>query len=130
MNRSDRKPMHTPPLTIQLFGPLHVRVRGEPMPRVRTRSVEWLLALLVLRHGRPVERSWLAGTLWLDSAESRALQNLRDDLMRLRKALGPEKERIHSPSRDTLTLDLSGADVDIVRFDAGIKAGDEASLRS
>ena len=55
--------MPTPPLTIQLFGPLRVLVLGEPMPRVRTRSVEWLLALLVLKQGQAVERSWLAGTL-------------------------------------------------------------------
>jgi hypothetical protein len=38
-----------PPLTIQLFGPLRVTGGGEPLPRLRTRSVEWLLALLTLR---------------------------------------------------------------------------------
>ena len=56
--------MSSSPLSIHLFGPLRVLVQGEPMPRVRTRSVEWLLALLVLQQGRAVERSWLAGTLW------------------------------------------------------------------
>jgi DNA-binding SARP family transcriptional activator len=118
-----------PPLAIHLFGPLHVTVRGEPLPRVRTRSVGWLLALLTLRHGRAVNRSWLSGTLWPESSESQGLLNLRHDLTRLRKALGPEGERIQSPARDLLTLDLTGADVDVVRFDAGIQAGDEASLR-
>jgi hypothetical protein len=62
-----RRPMEPSPLTIYLFGPLRVTVRGEPLPRVRTRSVEWLLALLALRHGRPVSRAWLAGTLWPES---------------------------------------------------------------
>src|SRR5688500_5176312 len=100
--------MSTPPLTIQLFGPMRVQVHGEPMPRVPTRSVEWLLALLTLRHGRTVDRSWLAGTLWPDSEESRALSNLRDMLVHLRKALGPERERIQSPTRDSLTLNLEG----------------------
>lgn len=122
--------MSAPPLTIQLFGPLCVLVHGEPMPRVRTRSVEWLLALLVLRHGRTVDRSWLAGTLWLDSEEEQARHNLRDALMHLRRALGQEGARIQSPSRDTLTFDLSGAKVDVLRFDAAIQAGDEASLQS
>jgi DNA-binding SARP family transcriptional activator len=121
--------MAVPPLAIHLFGPLRVTVRGAPLPRVRTRSVEWLLALLALRHGRPVSRAWLAGTLWPESGESRALQNLRDDLMRLRQALGPEGARIQSPGRDLLTLDLTGAEVDLVRFDAGIGSGDESSLR-
>src|SRR5262249_10928873 len=109
--------MASPPLTIYLFGPLRVTVRGKPLPRVRTRSVEWLLALLTLRHGRAASRSWLAGTLWPDSGEGRALQNLRQDLVRLRQALGPEAVRIQSPSRDTLALDLGAAEVDVLRFD-------------
>jgi DNA-binding SARP family transcriptional activator len=81
--------MPPPSLTVQLFGPLRVLIGGEPLPRLRTRSIEWLLALLVLRHGRAVDRSWLAGTLWPDSDESQALHNLRDALVHLRKALGP-----------------------------------------
>jgi predicted ATPase/DNA-binding SARP family transcriptional activator len=120
--------MPPPPLTIHLFGPLRVLLQGEPLPRVRTRSVEWLLALLVLRHSHAVERSWLAGTLWPESTQSQALKNLRNDLMYLRTALGPESERLQSPTRDTLTLDLDGTDVDVLRFDAAIEAGDEASL--
>jgi predicted ATPase/DNA-binding SARP family transcriptional activator len=122
--------MTSPPLTLHLFGALRVLVRGEPLPRVRTRSVEWLLALLVLRHGRAVNRGWLAGTLWPESEERQALQNLRHDLVSLRKALGPESGRIESPARDVLTLDLTGAEVDVLRFDAGVQAGDEEALQS
>ena len=117
------------PLTIRLFGPLRVTVCGEPLPRIRARSDEWLLALLALRHGRAVSRSWLAGTLWPESGESRSLQNLRNALVSLRKALGPEGERLQSPAPDVLTLDLAGAAVDVLRFDVGIQAGDEQSLR-
>lgn len=122
--------MLPPPLTIQIFGPFRTQVHGESLPRVRTRSVEWLLALLTLRHGRAVSRSWLAGMLWPDSEEEQALANLRHDLVSLRKALGRERERLQSPSRDTLMLDLTGAEVDILRFDAAIRAGEEASLHS
>jgi DNA-binding SARP family transcriptional activator len=117
------------PLGIQLFGALRVTVHGEPMPRVRTRSVEWLLALLTLRHARAVNRAWLAGTLWPESSGSQALENLRADLVRLRKALGPESDRLQSPGRDSLTLDLAGAAVDVLQFDAAIRAGDEEALR-
>src|ERR1043166_5227397 len=85
--------MDPPPLTVRFFGPLRVMVRGEPLPRVRTRSVEWLFALLVLRHGRAVPRAWLAGTLWPDSEESQALTNLRNNLLHLRQALGSESAR-------------------------------------
>ena len=87
-------------LSIQLFGPLRVLIAGEPLPRLRTRSVEWLLALLVLRHGRAVDRSWLAGTLWPDSDEEQALHNLRNDLVHLRTALGSERARLQSPARE------------------------------
>src|SRR5436305_5890554 len=105
-------------LTIHLFGPLRVLINGDLMPRVPTRSVEWLLALLVLRHGRTVDRSWLAGTLWPESDERQARENLRHDLVVLRKALGEESDRIQSPTRDTLSLDLTGAEVDLLQFDA------------
>lgn len=117
------------PLIIRLFGPLSVKVHGEPIPRVRTRSVEWLLAVLALRHGRAVDRNWLAGTLWPDSEESRALHNLRDILVHLRKALGPERARIQSPTWDTLTLDLEDAELDVSRFDLDIRSTDEKALR-
>src|SRR5262249_37020732 len=121
--------MSIPSLLIHLFGPLRVLVDAEPLPPLRTRSVEWLLALLVLRHDRTVERSWLAGTLWPDSQERQELRNLRNDLVSLRKALGCEGARIQSPTRDTLTLNLEGAEADVVRFDRAILAGDTEALR-
>src|SRR6476659_188314 len=121
--------MNPPPLEAHLFGPLRVFVRGETLPRVRTRSVEWLLALLTLRHGHAVQRSWLAAMLWPESTESRALQNLRNVLVSLRKALGPEAGRLQSPALDLLALELSGAEVDVLLFDAAMEAGDETALR-
>lgn len=99
------------------------------MPRPRSRSCEWLLALLVLRHGRAVDRSWLAGTLWPDSEESRALTNLRNALLNLRKALGPESERLQALGRETISVSLDGAEVDLLAFDLAIAAGDDDSLR-
>src|SRR5579862_1166848 len=116
-------------LRISLFGPMQVCVGGAPIGRVRTRSVEWLLALLVLRGEGAVSRSWLAGTLWPESTEEQALHNLRRDLMDLRRALGPESDRILSPGRSTLCLNLAGAFADVAVFDAAIQAGDEDSLK-
>jgi hypothetical protein len=54
------------------------------------------------------------------------MANLRISLADLRRALGPEAERLRSPAPRTLSLDLSGADVDVVAFDRAI-AGDDAS---
>jgi predicted ATPase/DNA-binding SARP family transcriptional activator len=117
-----------PALTICLFGPFEAHVDGAPLPRLRSRKGPWLLALLALRHGREVERAWLAGTLWPESAPSQASHNLRVTLADLRRALGPEAGRLQSPTRHTLSLDLSGTTADVVAFDAAVAHHDSASL--
>jgi predicted ATPase/DNA-binding SARP family transcriptional activator/class 3 adenylate cyclase len=116
-------------LAVRLFGPFEVRLNGRPLPRLRSRRGEWLLALLVLRHGAEVDRSWLAGLLWPDSSELQALANLRISLADLRRALGPEAERLRSPSPRTLSLDLDEAEADLVTFDALVTSGEEAALQ-
>ena len=89
---------------------------------MRSRKSLWLLALLTLRQSRPVEREWLAGTLWPDVAQSQAFANLRPALSALRCALGSQKERLQSPDRHTLRLNLSGVKVDLLAFDAAMKS--------
>jgi DNA-binding SARP family transcriptional activator len=115
-------------LAIHLFGPLEVHLKGAPLPGLRRRQARWLLALLVLRAGREVERAWLAGLLWPETAETAALKNLRSSLADLRQALGPAAARLRSPTSPTLCLDLSGAEADVVAFDAAMAQGDEALL--
>jgi predicted ATPase/DNA-binding SARP family transcriptional activator len=87
-----------------------------------------MLALLTLRHGRPVERDWLAGTLWPDVLQSQASASLRAVLSELRVALGTEGGRLQSPNRPTLLLDLAGAWADVLTFDTAAARGDIASL--
>ncbi len=115
----------TAPLEIRVLGPLEVRVLGRPLPRLRTRKGEHLLALLVLRHDRATERAWLAETLWPDSESWGALSNLRRSLTDLRHALGSEAFRLCSPTPHTLRFDLSGAACDLTLFDAAIKQKNE-----
>src|SRR5436309_2091731 len=102
------------PLSIRLFGPFEGSVRGQPLPRLRFRKSQALLALLVLRQGSEVERDWLLGLLF---PESRGTQALRNWLFDLRQALGPEAARLRSPTSHTLALDLTGAAVDVLAFD-------------
>jgi DNA-binding SARP family transcriptional activator len=97
------------PLTLSLFGPFEVRLHGQPLPRLRSRKGHQLLALLTLRAGREVERSWLAGTLWPDSSASQGLANLRMSLKDLRRALGEAAECLRSPTPRTVSLELVGA---------------------
>jgi predicted ATPase/DNA-binding SARP family transcriptional activator len=110
------------PLTLRLLGPMQVLVHGRPLPHLRSRKALWLLALLTLRQDRPVLREWLAGTLWPDTDQSRAFTSLRATLSELRGALGDQSERLQSPSRHALFLDLTGADVDLHVFDAAMNS--------
>src|SRR5260221_14291993 len=87
------------PLTLRLLGPMQVLIHGRPMPHLRSRKTLWLLALLTLRQDRPVQRAWLAGTLWPDTDQSRAFTSLRATLSELRGALGHQRERLQAPSR-------------------------------
>src|SRR5579862_8740731 len=107
-------------LHITLFGPMQALVQGQPLPPMRSRKGLWLLALLTLRHDRPVERDWLAGTLWPDVDQTQAFANLRPVLSELRRALGSQAERLQSPDRHTLFMNLSGAEVDVLTFDVAI----------
>ncbi|HZT43605.1 MAG TPA: tetratricopeptide repeat protein [Chthonomonadaceae bacterium] len=116
------------PLVIRLFGPFDVRLHGKLLPYLRTRKGQWLLALLALRHDRPVDRDWLAGTLWPESPASQALYNLRRSLSDLRRALGSEGARLASPTARTICLSLTDARTDVSLFDAAIARGDAASL--
>jgi DNA-binding SARP family transcriptional activator len=120
----------TVPLILCLFGPFEVRLNDQPLPRLRTRKGQWLLALLTLRHDREVERSWLAGTLWPDSSEAQGLVSLRSSLADLRRALGTEARRLHSPTPHSLRLELAGAEADVVAFDAAVARGDLSSLEA
>jgi predicted ATPase/DNA-binding SARP family transcriptional activator len=114
------------PLTIRLFGPVEICLHGAPAGQLRTRRGGWLLALLTLRAGREVERAWLAGTLWPDSRE--AVSTLRRSLTDLRRILGPEADRLRTPTKQTLQMDLAGAFVDVLAFDAAVERGETSDL--
>jgi DNA-binding SARP family transcriptional activator len=107
---------------------MEVRIAGKLLPPVHGRSGLWLLALLILRHPRPLERDWLTGVLWPESTQEQALANLRQRLSQLRRALGAEGTRLLTPTSRTLSLDLEGADVDLLAFDAAMQRGDPAAL--
>src|SRR5437868_10100866 len=79
-----------PSFSIRLFGPFEVALLGEPLPHIRFRKSQALLALLALRQGSEIERDWLLGLLW---PEERSTQALRNALTHLRQALGPEVAR-------------------------------------
>jgi DNA-binding SARP family transcriptional activator len=95
---------------------------------MRSRKGVLLIAMLALRHGREVDREFLASTLWAESVQAQAFYNLRQTLMGLRKAMGSQADRIITPSPRTIRLALDGAFADVVEFDRALQRGDEASL--
>src|SRR5438128_214102 len=113
-------------LQVRLFGSLTVTIDRKPMPKLRTRSGNWLFALLILQRGQPVQREWLAQTLWPESSLLAARDNLRHSLSDLRKALGTEAVRLSAPTPTTLRLNIVEAEVDVLDFDAKIESGNVA----
>jgi DNA-binding SARP family transcriptional activator len=115
-----------PLLKMRWLGASDVAVHGEPLPPLRYRKDLWLLAYLCLRHDRPVTRQEVSALFWPDSEESQALYSLRRSLSNLRRALGPEAHRLLTPTPSTLRLDLSGADCDLLAFDAAVARGGDS----
>lgn len=109
-----------PEFILTFFGPMQVLVQGQPLPHLRSRKALWLLALLTLHQNRPVQREWLAEILWPDVDRPQSLRSLRVILSELKRALGSQGERLQSPTRSLLSLDLTGATVDVLTFDTAV----------
>lgn len=73
---------HGPPMTVRLLGEFEVRLGGDlvPMPT----GAQRLVAVLSLR--RRSARGMLAGWLWPDTTQSRAMGRLRTTIWRLNQA--------------------------------------------
>ena len=67
---------------------------------MRSRQGWRLLALLALRRGRTVDRSFLAGTLWPESREEDAIANLRRELGEGQPAVGKIRIRTNGYAAD------------------------------
>jgi predicted ATPase/DNA-binding SARP family transcriptional activator/Tfp pilus assembly protein PilF len=115
-----------PSLVVRLFGAFELRSGERQL--LPFRKDGYVFALLVLHHPNEVQRPWLAEQLWPDSLRDAARVNLRNSLSHLRRVLGSQASRLRSPTSHTLQLDLTGADVDVLAFDAAIAQGNLAAL--
>jgi DNA-binding SARP family transcriptional activator len=113
-----------PVLSLRFFGPPKAWVQGVPLSPLRTRKDFWILALLAIHGGSPVDRAWLSGLLWPESTETGALANLRKSLKNLRRALGPAACCLRAPTARSLALDMSRVASDLSAFDAAIARAD------
>jgi DNA-binding SARP family transcriptional activator len=103
---------------LSLLGGFELRCAGTEVAVAR--GGQRLLALLALQ-GRPLERLWVAGTLWLDATEERAGASLRSALWRLPQ---PEGTAVVEASATHLRLARDLA-VDVQEL-AGLAQGLEA----
>lgn len=77
-------------LHVHLFGNVQVRREGQSLPAKTTRSVQGLLAFLLLHRHRSHPREVLAGQFWGEFSQERARNALNTALWRLRRVLEPE----------------------------------------
>ncbi len=93
-------------LRISLLGGIRIERDGQTQPEQPTRSVQLLLAYLLLHRHRQHPREALAGLFWGDQPEDSARACLNTALWRLRRIVEPE-----SCARGTYLLNLSGGEV-------------------
>ncbi len=75
-------------LKIICFGGLRIELNGTAISNFETDKAKALLIYLATESPRVVRRSQIAGLLWPDDSEDRALHNLRQTLSSLKKTVG------------------------------------------
>jgi WD40 repeat protein/DNA-binding SARP family transcriptional activator len=104
-------------LEVSTLGQFQVQVDGDAV-RFATDHGRALLAYLAVEADRPHARSYLAYLLWPDHAESQALNNLRQTLIRTRQALGmgDDLANVLQITPKTLQFYSAGAWLDVRHF--------------
>src|SRR5687767_4284807 len=77
-------------MKVFLFGGVRIAHDDQPADPRATKSIQALLAFLVIHRHHPHRRDVLAGLFWGDSSESRARSCLSTALWRLRAVLEPQ----------------------------------------
>jgi predicted ATPase/DNA-binding SARP family transcriptional activator len=116
-------------LELRVFGPVEARVEGANITQLLSRKALWLLAILALREGKPIERQRLAGMVWPDSSDAGALHNLRQTLATLRRVMGNARICIGTLSPRSIFLRPScDVRVDALEFDDACADGSPTAL--
>ncbi len=118
-------------LSLKLFGYPEVRIGKEEVTGFHSNKSRALLFYLAVTR-RPQSRAVLAGMLWADFPEDRAMNNLRKTLSNLRKLAGEfldiERERVAFDQSSDYWLDVADFEAGLQEFEAG--KGSEGLERS
>ncbi|HEY3148194.1 MAG TPA: BTAD domain-containing putative transcriptional regulator, partial [Dongiaceae bacterium] len=115
-------------LTIRLLGSFEARLGAGPPVDFPTKKARGLLAYLAARPAQAHSRDQIAELLWGARADEQARGSLRRTLSDLRKALPFADGEWLVSEGDTLMLDDSGIDVDLVRFERLAADGEPRAL--
>ena len=111
-------------LSVRLLGEIQVVRRGERLLLPPSRKVRALLAYLVAT-GRPQSRSRLCSMFWDVPDDPRGA--LRSTLSKLRAVVdSPGRPRIVA-ERDSVRIDISGVEVDLVTVRRAVASGADAA---
>jgi len=114
-------------LNLTLFGGFQGRLGAAAPLTLPTRKSQALLAFLALPPGRSHPRAKLASLLWGGMREPQARSGLRQSLFTLRKAVDVEPPALLIDGQ-TVALNPSSVDVDVVEFERQVGEGTLAAL--
>ena len=104
-------------LSLGLLGSFRLETSTGVPVLLPTKRAKALLTYLALHPGKPQARSKLAGLLWEDSSDDRALASLRQTLSALRKAAAAAGGDLLINRGDSVLLAPAVLDVDVDRFE-------------
>ena len=100
---------------------------GPAALRLRTRKTQALLAYLALPPGQSHSRDKLATLLWGDRSQGQARSRFRETLFALRRSLTATDPSCLVLTGDTVALDPSSVDVDVLLFEQLARTGDPSA---
>lgn len=117
-------------LYIQLLGDFRLTWEDQVVAQVDTERVQSLLAYLLLHHGAPQARHYVASAFWPDSKEKQALNNLRNLLYLLRLKWPEVDDFIHVDARTLFWKGDAPFKLDVIEFETFLAGAVEAVQRA
>lgn len=116
------------PCRLTILGGFALELPGGSPLVLSTRKDRLLLAYLGVSAGKPQQRGRLAGLLWANRSEAQARESLRQSLASLRQAFRSSGiDPVHA-DRDTVALDPSKLDIDVLEFEEFVRTTNPAAL--
>lgn len=116
-------------VSLQLLGAFELRRESRPVA-APAKKAQALLAYLALPPGRRHQREALTALLWSNVPDKQARQNFRQTVSRLRKVFTAARNPGLVVDGDTVRLEPSAVDVDVVSFERLLRKGTPEALES